>query len=84
VEAIEASSRIYSSTSLKVEPGETTPVLNIVEAITYAPIDGNIHLDCVYFILRMHPDIISSQMHSTMSHSLAIIKSKRTKYKHIY
>jgi hypothetical protein len=51
MEAIEASSRIYSST---------------VEAIIYAAIDVNIHFDCVYFILRMHPDIISRQKHSSM------------------
>ena len=32
--------------------------LNIVEAVVLAAIDGNIHLDCVYFLLRREPDVL--------------------------
>jgi hypothetical protein len=36
---------------------DTTPI-NIEEALLSAAIDENIHLDCVYFLLRRHPDTI--------------------------
>ena len=32
--------------------------LNIVEAVVMAAIDGNVHLDCVYFLLRREPDVL--------------------------
>mmetsp|Transcript_10563 Transcript_10563/g.12057 ORF Transcript_10563/g.12057 Transcript_10563/m.12057 type:complete len:134 (+) Transcript_10563:234-635(+) len=35
---------------------EGTP-LNIVEAVVMAAIDGNVHLDCVYFLLRREPHV---------------------------
>ena len=31
--------------------------LNIVEAVVTAAIDGNVHLDCVYFLLRREPHV---------------------------
>jgi len=31
--------------------------LNIVEAVVMAAIDGNVHLDCVYFLLRREPHV---------------------------
>jgi hypothetical protein len=59
MKAIEASMTIYSSTTLEDKSEITSPILNIVEAIIYAAINVNIHLDCVYFLLRRQPDIIS-------------------------
>jgi hypothetical protein len=32
--------------------------LNIVEALMMAAIDENVHLDCVYFLIRREPDIL--------------------------
>ncbi|OEU17925.1 hypothetical protein FRACYDRAFT_238355 [Fragilariopsis cylindrus CCMP1102] len=32
--------------------------LNVVEAILTAAMDENIHLDCVYFLFRRHPDVL--------------------------
>ncbi|OEU12748.1 hypothetical protein FRACYDRAFT_270462 [Fragilariopsis cylindrus CCMP1102] len=37
---------------------DNTPPLNIEEALLSAAIDENIHLDCVYFLLRREPDIL--------------------------
>ena len=37
---------------------DNTPPLNIEEALLSAVIDENIHLDCVYFLLRREPDLL--------------------------
>ncbi|OEU07300.1 hypothetical protein FRACYDRAFT_251103 [Fragilariopsis cylindrus CCMP1102] len=37
---------------------DNTPTLNIEEALLSAAIDENIHLDCVYFLLRREPDLL--------------------------
>jgi hypothetical protein len=41
-----------------------TPV-NIVEALVMAAIDENIHLDCVYFLIRREPDVLQKLLSST-------------------
>ena len=46
-----------------------TPI-NTTEALIMAAIDENIHLDCVYFLLRRQPDILHtllSSMHATVT-----------------
>ena len=43
-----------------------TPV-NITEASLSAAIDDNIHLDCVYFLLRREPDVLQKLLSSTMA-----------------
>jgi len=64
LEAIEASMTIYSTTKSVDNSDGTSPILNILEAIIYAAIDVNIHIGCVYFILRRQPDIISRQQYA--------------------
>jgi hypothetical protein len=39
---------------------DNIPSLNVVEALIMASIDKYIHLDCVYFLIREHPDILPS------------------------
>jgi hypothetical protein len=39
--------------------------INIVEALVMAAIDENIHLDCVYFLLRRQPDVLVKLLSST-------------------
>jgi len=41
------------------------PLLNILMALVMAAIDENIHLDCVYFLLRREPDILQKLPSST-------------------
>jgi hypothetical protein len=41
-----------------------TPI-NIAEALLMAAIDENVHLDCVYFLLRRHPDLLVNLLSST-------------------
>jgi hypothetical protein len=43
-----------------------TPI-NITEALIMASIDENIHLDCVYFLLRREPDILHKLLVSTQT-----------------
>jgi hypothetical protein len=44
--------RCYSSSS------DDTPPLHVVNALMTAAIDANIHLDCVYFLMRRKPDVL--------------------------
>jgi hypothetical protein len=39
---------------------ENSPPLNVAEALITAAIDENIHLDCVYFLLRRQPDVLTN------------------------
>ena len=39
--------------------------INTVEALVMAAIDENIHLDCVYFLLRRQPDVLVELLSST-------------------
>ena len=39
--------------------------INTVEALVMAAIDENIHLDCVYFLLRRQPDVLVKLLSST-------------------
>ena len=43
---------------------DNTPPLNVVEALMTAAIDEDIHLDCVYFLLRRQPDILQKLLSS--------------------
>jgi hypothetical protein len=46
-----------------------TPPLNIEEAVLSAAIDENVHLDCVYFLIRREPDILQKLLSSSSSSS---------------
>jgi hypothetical protein len=43
--------------------------LNIVEALMKAAIDENVHLHCVYFLMRREPDILQKLLSSSQSSS---------------
>jgi hypothetical protein len=48
-----------------------TPPLNSADAILSAAIDGSIHLDCVYLLVRREPDVLQK----LLSQSLAVVTS---------
>ncbi|OEU12762.1 hypothetical protein FRACYDRAFT_263044 [Fragilariopsis cylindrus CCMP1102] len=48
--------RCYNSSS------DDTPPLHIVSALMTAANDENIHLDCVYFLMRRKPDVLMKQL----------------------
>jgi hypothetical protein len=45
---------------------DTTPI-NVEEALIMAAIDENIHLDCLYFLLRRQPDVLVKLLSSQSS-----------------
>jgi hypothetical protein len=59
IEVVEETLIRYSSSS------NNTPPFNIMEALITAAIDENIHLDCVYFLLRREPDVLMKLLSST-------------------
>jgi hypothetical protein len=58
MEVVEDTLAHYSSSS------DDTPPLHVVNALMTAAIDENIHLDCVYFLLRRQPDILQKLLSS--------------------
>ncbi|OEU11037.1 RNI-like protein [Fragilariopsis cylindrus CCMP1102] len=48
-----------------------TPPLNSADALLSAAIDGSIHLDCVYLLVRREPDVLQK----LLSQSLAVVTS---------
>jgi hypothetical protein len=69
--------RYTSSSSLNLD--HATPHLNIVDALLSAAIDENVDLDCVYFLMRRHPDILMKllpQLSSGMSSTTVVSASK--------
>jgi hypothetical protein len=48
---------------------DSTPPLNIEEALITAAIDENIHIDGVYFLIRRQPDILQKLLSSSSSSS---------------
>ncbi|OEU18796.1 hypothetical protein FRACYDRAFT_237076 [Fragilariopsis cylindrus CCMP1102] len=56
--------RCYSSS-------DDTPPLNVVEALMTAAVDEDIHLDCVYFLLRRQPDILQKLLSSASITTIA-------------
>jgi hypothetical protein len=61
--------RSSSSSSSSSSDTNNTPSLSIVEALIMAAIDENTHLDCVYFLLRGHPDLMLVKLLSQSSPS---------------
>jgi hypothetical protein len=53
----------YSSSSSSSDNNSTS--INTIEALVMAAIDENIHLDCVYFLLRRQPDVLVKLPSST-------------------
>jgi hypothetical protein len=58
MEVIEDTLIRYTSSSLNLDNNTTAPRLNIVDALLSAAIDENVHFDCVYFLMRRHPDMV--------------------------
>ncbi|OEU10420.1 hypothetical protein FRACYDRAFT_247514 [Fragilariopsis cylindrus CCMP1102] len=52
---------------------EDTPSLNAVEAFMMSAINEDIHLDCVYFLLRRQPDILQKLLSSASSTTIATV-----------
>jgi hypothetical protein len=48
-----------------------TPPVNTADELLSAAIDGSIHLDCVYFLVRREPDVLQQ----LLSQSLAVVTS---------
>ncbi|OEU10362.1 hypothetical protein FRACYDRAFT_247395 [Fragilariopsis cylindrus CCMP1102] len=51
-----------------------TPI-NITEALVMAVTDENIHLDCVYFLLRLEPDILQKLLLSSTAMATVVDKN---------
>ena len=62
--------RCYISSS-----SDDTPPLNIFEALLSAAIDENVHLDCLYFLLRREPDVIQKVLSLTTPAVVAAMDS---------
>jgi hypothetical protein len=54
---------------------------NIVDALITAAIDEDVHLDCVYFLLRRHPDLLVKLLPSSEStaHVATVVAEIETK-----
>ena len=57
-------------------PSDNTQPLNIMHALVTAAIDEGVHLDCVYFLLRRHPDVLKEQV-LPLQHKSKLRKRKR-------
>jgi hypothetical protein len=51
-----------------------TPI-NTTEALVMAVIDNNVHLDCVYFLLRREPDILQNLLSSSTAMATVVDKN---------
>jgi hypothetical protein len=60
----------FQQRSDKDDDNSTGPY-NIVDALITATIDETIHLDCVYFLLRRHPDVLNELLSSSTSEATA-------------
>ena len=79
MEVIEDTLNRYTSSSSSLNLDHATPHLNIVDALLSAAIDENVDLDCVYFLMRRHPDILMKllpQLSSGMSSTTVVSASK--------
>jgi hypothetical protein len=57
--------KVVEDTLIRYSSSNNTAPLNIREALITAAIDGNIHLDCVYFLIQRQPDILQKVLSST-------------------
>ena len=48
---------------------DNSPQLNVAEAILTAAVDKDIHLDCVYFLFRRHPDVLVKLLSGSIDNS---------------
>jgi hypothetical protein len=79
MEVVEDTLIRYTSSSSSLDSNKTTTRLNIVDALLSAAIDENVHLDCVYVLMRRHPDMLMKllpQLSSGMSSTTIVSASK--------
>jgi hypothetical protein len=57
--------KVMEDTPISSSSSESTPQLNIAEALIMAATDENIELDGVYFLLRREPDVLQQLLSST-------------------
>jgi hypothetical protein len=50
--------RVVEEILIRSSSSDNPTPLNVAEALIMAAIDANIHLDCVYFLFRRHPDVL--------------------------
>ena len=66
--------KVIEDTLIRYSSSDNTPI-NLAEALLISAIDDNIHLDCVYFLLRRHPNMLvklqSSSTPAAVSASMA-------------
>ena len=66
--------KVIEDTLIRYSSSNNIPI-NFAEALLIAAIDDSIHLDCVYFLLRRHPDMLvklqSSSTPAAVSASMA-------------
>jgi hypothetical protein len=55
---------VVEETLIRSSSSDDTPI-NITQALLSAAIDENVHLDCVYFLLRRQPDVLVKLLSST-------------------
>ncbi|OEU23302.1 hypothetical protein FRACYDRAFT_267497 [Fragilariopsis cylindrus CCMP1102] len=56
--------RPHSEEDEDEDDSNTSGPYNIVDALVTAAIDENIHLDCVYFLIRREPDVLQKLLSS--------------------
>jgi hypothetical protein len=61
--------KTVKNTLIKCRSHNTGPY-NVADAILTAAIDENVHLDCVYFLLRREPDVLMKLLSFSSSASL--------------
>jgi hypothetical protein len=58
--------RQLSDGSSSSSSSSNTGSYNIVDALITAAINDNAHIDCVYFLLRRHPDVLQKILLSSL------------------
>jgi hypothetical protein len=55
---------------------------NVMDALITAAIDENVHLDCIYFLMRRQPDVLVKLLSQLSETSAAVSASNDWKYHH--
>ena len=55
----------------------TTTPINMHNALVLAVTDNRIHLDCLYFLTRRHPDVILGMLHTRSGTMISSINNQK-------
>jgi hypothetical protein len=66
--------KVIEDTLIRYSFSVNTPI-NFAEALLIAAIDDNIHLDCVYLLLRRHPDLLVKLLSSSTPAAASMARS---------